>query len=145
MEQHLSRTLEQLRHRHEADSLFSAIERLLIYAEQPTETLHLFNNSPNLTQAVWKGEQTSSIYHRDTLSLSIFKDGLIVGIHPVETSQPRRHVVVGLDYANYSEYAVTRTGSYDHALDTEHLERFSEHFELMTARLGLANIASMRK
>lgn len=147
MEQHFPQTLEQLRRCHEIDGLFHAVQNLLVHAAhpQPPETLHLFSTSPSLTQAIWKGEQTASAHHRDTLGLSLFKDGLILGIHPSDPTQLRRNVAIGLEYANYSEYAVTRTGSYDHILDAEHLAQFSEHFESITARLGLANIASQQK
>ncbi len=145
--QHYPRTIEQLRIRHGIDELLFAVESLLGHAAQSSEsddTLHIFTSTPKFTQAVWKGD-TVEEYHRTMLGISVFEDGLIVGLHPKEASEPRRHISVGINYANYSEYRPLRPGILETHLQNEQVTLFSQHFDNITAQLGIAHVISARK
>lgn len=150
MEQSFPRKFELLRQNQQTqpyDELFSAAEKLLLYASQqdssPWSQLKLFSDTPKITQAVWEADGNK--YHHDSLGITVFHDGLLVGIHAKDPVEPRRHAAIGYHYANYSEHVATRPNIYERQLDDEHLALFTYHFEEMVARLGLEGVIKGHK
>lgn len=144
MEQSFTRKLESLRHQQptrEYDELLFTTEQLVtLTAEQS----HTFSDTPRASQMIWVGDDTGSQFHRDTLGVNVLQDGLIIGVHTQDPSEPHRNIVIGVNYANYGEWSATRPSIYEHKLDAEHLTLFSHHFHAMIARLGLSRIIEAR-
>lgn len=151
MERSFSQTFESLRHQQNqlySELLFTA-ENLLLYAsswqnDEQQQHLHLFTDTPQLTQAVWRNDSDSQ-HHHTTVGITVFEDGLIIGVRGEEPSKPQQHVTVGPHYANYSETGTTRPGIYERPLDSEHLMLFSDSFASTTARLGLTGLVKSER
>lgn len=151
MEHQYTRTLQTLRHDtqpREYDDLFTVSEALIAHAalqpvlfdtEQPSK-LELFNDKPDITQAIWKGNETTGRYRQDILGVSFLRDALIIGLHSRNASELTRNIVIGPSYARYSQHLDTRPAIQERWLDSEQVTEFTAHFDSFVARMGLSHV-----